>query len=87
MPILSYLAYPAAGRQAELKHQLNSLPECTVHAPEAGGGEVLVLVTDTPDEKAEKDLRVRLEGIEDLQCLALVFGHRETDGAAVEGEL
>jgi nitrate reductase NapAB chaperone NapD len=37
--------------------------------------EVLVLVTDTPDQKAEEELQERLRGLKALQSLSMTFGH------------
>jgi len=37
--------------------------------------EVVVLVTDTPDEKIEKNLHKTLKSLTSLQSLSMTFGH------------
>ena len=37
--------------------------------------ELLVVVTDTPGQKAEEDLQENLKGLKSLQCLSMTFGH------------
>jgi nitrate reductase NapAB chaperone NapD len=75
MPIKSYLVYPTQGKQADLEAQLRTLPECEVLP--ATNHELLVLITDTNDETAEKVLEAKLKEIETLQCLALVAGYSD----------
>ena len=75
MPIKSYLVYPTQGKQADLEAQLRTLPECEVLP--ATNHELLVLITDTNDETAEKVLETKLKEIETLQCLALVAGYSD----------
>jgi hypothetical protein len=41
--------------------------------------DVIVLVTDTPHEEAERVLQSALEGLPDLQCLTLVAGLDDPD--------
>ena len=77
MAIMSYLAYPRPGKGAVLAAALSELPGCAVYPAE--GHELLVLVTDTPDEAAETALQKRLAQMDDMECLALVFGHAEND--------
>jgi nitrate reductase NapAB chaperone NapD len=75
MPIKSYLVYPAQGKQAELEAHLRTLPECEVMP--ATNHELLVLITDTTSEAAEKALEAKLKEIDTLQCLALVAGYSD----------
>jgi hypothetical protein len=72
MPIKSYLAYPVSGRLDELTAALRRLPGCDV-VP-AVNRDLLVLVTDSPDEAADEALGVALAGVPALQGLALVAG-------------
>jgi len=72
MPIKSYLAYPVSGRLDELTAALRRLPGCDV-VP-ATNRDLLVLVTDSPDEAAEEALGGALAGVTSLQALALVAG-------------
>ncbi|MBI5894952.1 MAG: hypothetical protein HZB24_02710, partial [Desulfobacterales bacterium] len=39
--------------------------------------EVLLLVTDTPDDDTEKVLQDRLKALDSLQSLSMTFGHRD----------
>jgi nitrate reductase NapAB chaperone NapD len=77
MPVFSYLAYPEKGAKEQLRRDLAGLDHCEVMASE--NEEVLVLVTDTVDEEMEKALKIKLEGLESLQALAMTFGHTDTD--------
>ena len=72
MPIKSYLAYPAPGRAEAVAESLAALDGCDVFP--ALNQEVLILVTDTPDEPAETWLEEQLQLVPDIHCLALVSG-------------
>ncbi len=73
MPIFSYLAYPVKGARETLVKRLESLPFCEVIPSD--NTDVLVLITDTPDEQKEKTLAQRLHEIKSLQSLHMTFGH------------
>lgn len=73
MPILSYLALPRDGAMDQLCADLSGMEYCEIIP--ADNQEVVVLVTDTPDEKAEKVLRETLKKIPSLQSLSMTFGH------------
>ena len=72
MPIKSYLAYPAPGRAEALAESLAALDGCDVFP--SLNEELLILVTDTPDEPAEAWLEAQLQLVPDIHCLALVSG-------------
>ena len=72
MPIKSYLAYPARGHRDALAVALRGLGGCEIIP--AVNEEVLVLVTDTPDESAEEALQEALARLPALEGLALVAG-------------
>jgi nitrate reductase NapAB chaperone NapD len=72
MPICSYLVHPMRGKKDALALALGALPGCEVIP--AANYEVLVLVTDTPHEDAERALQTALDGLPDLQSLTLVAG-------------
>ena len=74
MPVFSYLAYPAQGAKEELLKDLAALEYCEVMPAE--NEELLILVTDTPDEEKEKVLQKKLEGLKSLKSLGMTFGHR-----------
>lgn len=73
MPVLSYLALPHAGRKQQLHNELAVLEHCEVVLSD--NEEVVLLVTDTPDQQAEKRLQRQLKKIASLQSLSMVFGH------------
>lgn len=72
MPIFSYLAMPIEGARETLSAVLQSLPYCEIIP--ADNRDVLVLVTDTPDEEAQRDLHEQLQKIPSLQSLSMTFG-------------
>ena len=75
MTIQSYLVYPEPGRIAALTATLARIPGCEVIASE--NRDLLVLVTETPDEAAQKNLEARLETLDGAACLAMVGGWNE----------
>ena len=75
MPIFSYLAYPVQGAKEQLINELSALDFCEVTPAE--NEEVLVLVTDTPDEKTEKKLQEKLKSVKSLESLGMTFGHTD----------
>jgi len=75
MPVFSYLAYPAQGAKEELLKDLASLDYCEVIP--ALNQEILILVTDTPDEKNEKQLQKKLKELKSLEALGMTFGHTD----------
>jgi nitrate reductase NapAB chaperone NapD len=75
MPVFSYLAYPVQGSKAQLLDDLAALDFCEVTPAEKK--EVLILVTDTPDEKTEKELQKKLKEIKSLESLGMTFGHTD----------
>ena len=75
MPIFSYLAYPAQDAKEQLVKDLSALDFCEVTPAE--NEEVLILVTDTPDEETEKKLQEKLKSIKSLESLGMTFGHTD----------
>jgi nitrate reductase NapAB chaperone NapD len=75
MPIFSYLAYPVPGAKQQLINDLAALDFCEVTPSE--NEEVLILVTDTPDEPTEKKLQQKLETLKSLESLGMTFGHTD----------
>jgi len=73
MPIFSYLAYPEKGEKETLLKDLTALEHCEVTPAE--NEEVLLLVTDTPNDDTEKALQKRLKRLKSLQSLGMTFGH------------
>ena len=73
MPVFSYLAYPKLGAMQALLNELAALDYCEVTP--ADNEEILILLTDTPDEKKEKALQKKLKKLKSLQSLGMTFGH------------
>lgn len=77
MPIFSYLAIPTRGSTKKLYTELSALEFCQVIPAE--NQDVLVLVTDTPDDASEKHLQKALKNLQSLQSLSLTFGYDENE--------
>ncbi len=75
MPVFSYLAYPAKGAKEDLLKDLAALDYCEATAAE--NEEILILVTDTPDEEKEKELQTKLKVLKSLESLGMTFGHTD----------
>jgi nitrate reductase NapAB chaperone NapD len=73
MPVFSYLAYPKKGAKKELFNDLAALEYC--EATPADNENILILVTDTPDEEMEKALQKKLKELKSLESLGMTFGH------------
>ena len=73
MPIFSYLAYPAPGAKQALLNDLAALEHC--EATPAENEDILILITDTPDEDSEKALHKKLKQLKSLESLGMTFGH------------
>ncbi len=73
MPILSYLVLPQTGAMEQLCADLSAMDCCEVIP--ADNEEVVVLVTDTPDEETERTLQKTLKNLPSLQSLSMTFGH------------
>jgi nitrate reductase NapAB chaperone NapD len=73
MPVFSYLAYPAKGAKEELLNELAALDHCEVMPAE--NEEILILVTDAPNEEQEQELQKKIKQLKSLQSLGMTFGH------------
>ncbi len=70
--IQSYVVHPAACRAAEVTAALTAIPGCEVLPAE--NRPVLVLVTETSDRAAQRQLERRLDAVENIAHIALVSG-------------
>ena len=77
MPIFSYLAIPKSGAWEALCTDLGALSNCEVIPSD--NQEVVVLVTDTPDETTEDELQKSLNNLQSLQSLSLAFGYDDKE--------
>ena len=75
MPVFSYLAYPVQGAKEQLIKELAALEYCEVTPSD--NEEVIILVTDTPDEETEKELQNKLKAVKSLESLGMTFGHTD----------
>jgi nitrate reductase NapAB chaperone NapD len=75
MPVFSYLAYPEKGAKQKLLNELAALDYCEVTP--ADNKDILILVTDTPDEKKEQELQKKLKQLKSLRSLGMTFGHTD----------
>jgi nitrate reductase NapAB chaperone NapD len=76
MPVFSYLVYPKKGAKQALLDELATLEYC--EATPADNQEILILVTDTPDENREKALQKKLKKLKSLQSLGMTYGHTDS---------
>lgn len=76
MSVKSYLVFPHKGRLRELSEDLSKLPWCQTIPSE--NREVIVLVTDTKNEKDEEDCINHVNAIESLEHMTLVSGFEKT---------
>jgi nitrate reductase NapAB chaperone NapD len=70
MPVFSYLAYPVSRSKEQLLKDLAALDFCEVTPAE--NEELLILVTDTPDEETEEKLQQKLKSI---MLVGVAFSH------------
>ena len=75
MPVFSYLAYPKQGAKQDLLNDLSALDYC--EPTPADNQNILILVTDTPDEETEKTLQKKLKQLKSLESLGMTFGHTD----------
>ena len=61
MPVFSYIAYPVNGAKTKLLKDLKAMDYCEVEP--ADNKDILILITDTPDEKQEKILQQKLKNL------------------------
>lgn len=88
MPVLSYVTIPKSGAKNALLKVLNSMQFC--EAFPADNEDVLVLVTDTPDDSCEKELHTQLKNLPAIESLSMTFGYNDEqlpgEGDGYEGQ-
>ncbi len=77
MPIFSFLAYPEKEMKDQLIKDLSEIQYCEVKPSE--NQEVVILLTDTPDEETNKDLIKKVKDLASLQSLSMTFGHTDLE--------
>ncbi len=75
MPIFSFIAYPENSMKDQLVKDLSSMQYCEVKPSD--NKDVLILLTDTPDEETNKNLITQIKELSSLQSLSMTFGHTD----------
>ncbi|MEO9483911.1 MAG: chaperone NapD [Ekhidna sp.] len=73
MPIKSYIIIPQPDQKQHLMEDIGGMSGCEIHPAE--NEEVLVLVTDTQDETADKVLLKQIESNRNIKHISLVSGY------------
>lgn len=73
MPIKSYIIIPQPDQKQHLIEDIGGLSGCEILPAE--NKEVLVLVTDTEDEKEDKILLSQIESNRNIKHISLVSGY------------
>ncbi len=76
MPVFSFLAYPEANMKDKLVQDLSQMQYCEVKVSE--NEDVLIILTDTPDEETNKELTNAIKELDSLQSLSMTFGHTDS---------
>jgi nitrate reductase NapAB chaperone NapD len=77
MPVKSYLAFPLDNQKEALKMELENIEGC--EAIEAENKEVLVVVTESEDEKEDEALLANIRNSKHLKHISLVSGFNEEE--------
>jgi len=75
MPIFSFIAYPENSMKNQLIKDLSLMQYCEVKPSD--NKDVLILLTDTPDEETNKNLITKIKNLSSLQSLSMTFGHTD----------
>jgi nitrate reductase NapAB chaperone NapD len=75
MPIFSFIAYPENSLKNQLIKDLSLMQYCEVKPSD--NKDVLILLTDTPDEETNKNLINKIKNLPSLQSLSMTFGHTD----------
>jgi nitrate reductase NapAB chaperone NapD len=75
MPIFSFIAYPENSMKDQLVKDLSLMQYCEVKPSD--NKDVLILLTDTPDEETNKNLITQIKELSSLQSLSMTFGHTD----------
>ncbi len=75
MAIFSYIVTPIPGEKDALASNLSNLQYCQIIP--SNNQEVIILVTEAPDQESEALLKEKLKGIKSIESLSLTYGHSE----------
>ena len=71
MPIFSFIAYPENSMKDQLIKDLSLMQYCEVKPSD--NKDVVILLTDTPDEETNKNLIAQIKELSSLQSLSMTF--------------
>lgn len=77
MPLASYLAWTAKDGAPEVAARVRATAGCEVVTSDRD--DVFIVVTDTPDDLAQKKLHERLTGLPGLEALVLVSAFNDPE--------
>ena len=77
MPIKSYLAFPQDDYKEELKLELEKIDGC--EAIEAENKDLLIVVTESSDEKKDDILLAKIRDTKFLKHISLVAGFKDLE--------
>lgn len=72
MPIKSYLAHPHDGQYEQMVSDISHLTSCDVIPSE--NQEIAIVVTDTADDRQDKELQNKINTLKSLKMLSMVSG-------------
>ncbi|MFY0686010.1 MAG: hypothetical protein JXQ90_02535 [Cyclobacteriaceae bacterium] len=75
MPIKSYVLIPQQDKTTQLLQELSLIEQCESQVAE--NKDVIVAVTDTPSEVADKELYKQIEQLPSLAHITLVSGFND----------
>lgn len=82
MPTCSYVVFAKSGKKEELIEQLSTIPEAELQPAEQEN--VVLLLTETRNMEAQKELEDRLDEVEPIQAFAQTFGEIVPEEGEVE---
>lgn len=76
MPIKSWLAFAQENQFKGMIQKISNIDY--IEVVPAKNHDLAVVVLETPDEETDKRCWNQLESIQEISCLAMVFGHADT---------
>ncbi len=83
MSIISYLAYPAKGKRAELIKKLEAIETCEIVPSK--NHELIIVVSETNSKDEEEAFKNQINQLDSLDLLSMVSGF-DTNGNELKGE-
>lgn len=79
MSVSSYFAYSHLGKRDHLVEKLQKIPGCSTYPSDRE--DLLILVTESVEGKAEEKMINTIEALPELSCLALIYAHNASEVA------